>query len=225
MSGKLHIVATPIGNLQDITLRALEVLKSVEVIFCEDTRHSLKLLNHYGIQKPLVSLHAHNEAKRLGLILKHLEQGKSLAMISDAGTPLISDPGFRTVQGVLEAGYEVDSLPGPCAAINALVMSGMPSEGFFFVGFLPAKSAARLRFFEKWKDFPYTLIFYESPHRIEKFLVEAHRVFADRQVFLSREMTKKFAENYRGPLHPALVDYPMRSWKGEFVVVLKGADE
>ncbi|MCE9624254.1 MAG: 16S rRNA (cytidine(1402)-2'-O)-methyltransferase [Deltaproteobacteria bacterium] len=224
MNGKLYLVATPLGNLKDITLRALEVLKSVDSIACEDTRHSLKLLQTYEIQKPLFSLHDHNETKRVAPILERLKEGKSLALISDAGTPLISDPGYRLVEAVLAAGFEVEAIPGPCAAINALVGSGLPTDKFYFVGFLPPKSAARRRRFEALLDFPSTLIFYESPHRIQKFLEEAHSVFGSRRLVLAREMTKKFEEFYRGRLQPKPETIPLRSWKGEYVVLLEGAN-
>lgn len=223
MKGKLYLVATPIGNLKDITLRALEILKAVDLIACEDTRHSLKLLQAYEIQKPLLSLHEHNEARRAAGLVERLGEGKSVALISDAGTPLISDPGFRLVGAVLAAGFEVEAIPGPCAAVNALVASGLPTDAFYFVGFLPPKSAARRRRFEALKEFPSTLIFYESPHRIQKFLAEAFEIFGPRPAVLAREMTKKFEEFYRGPLVSDPQTLPLRSWKGEFVVLLAGA--
>jgi 16S rRNA (cytidine1402-2'-O)-methyltransferase len=220
VKGKLYIVATPIGNLKDITLRALEILKSVDLIACEDTRHSGHLLNTYDIRKPLISLHEHNEDKRIQTLLKRLEAGESIALISDAGTPLISDPGFRLVRAIAEAGYGVESIPGPCAAINALVMSGLPTDSFYFVGFLPPKSAARLRRFQELKDFSSTLIFYESPHRIQKFLNEAFQVFGARSIVIAREMTKRFEEVYRGPLLEDSTKISLRSWKGEFVIIV-----
>ncbi len=222
-SGKLYIVATPIGNLRDITLRALEVLKTVDVIACEDTRHSLKLLNAFEIRKPLLSLHQHNEAKRLPELIAALQRGESVALISDAGTPLISDPGYRLVKEALENGIPLEVLPGPSAILSALVLSGLPTDGFYFLGFLPPKSAARRRRFEALKEFPDTLVFFEAPHRIQKFLEEAYAVLGPRPVALAREMTKKFEEVYRGPLRPRFNDYSLRSWKGEFVVVLAGS--
>ncbi|MFO1462284.1 MAG: 16S rRNA (cytidine(1402)-2'-O)-methyltransferase [bacterium] len=225
MRGKLYLVPTPIGNLKDITLRGLEVLQGVDRIACEDTRHSLKLLQAHGISKPLLSLHEHNEAKRVAVLLERLKAGESIALISDAGTPLISDPGYRLVAAVLEAGLDLEALPGPCAAINALVASGLPTDSFYFVGFLPPKSAARQRRFEALREFPSTLIFYESPHRIQKFLVEAFAVFGGRRVVLAREMTKKFEEFYRGPLRDRIEGYGLRSWKGEFVVLIAGAEK
>ncbi len=223
MKGTLYLVATPIGNLKDITLRALEILKSVDRIACEDTRHSLKLLQAYEISKPLLSLHQHNEVKRSTVVLEKLQAGESIALISDAGTPLVSDPGYRLVRAVLEAGLNVESIPGPCAAINALALSGLPTDSFYFLGFLPPKSAARQRRFEALRDFPSTLVFYESPHRIQKFLQEAHGVFGAREVVIAREMTKKFEEVYRGPLQAKAQSLPLRSWKGEFVVLVSGA--
>lgn len=225
MSGKLSLVATPIGNLGDITLRALETLKSADLIACEDTRHSSKLLQHYEIRKPLLSLHDHNERSRIALLISKLEEGAHVALISDAGTPLISDPGFRLARAVVEAGYPLEALPGPCAAINALLLSGLPSDSFYFVGFLPPKSAARRRRFEALVDFPSTLLFYESPHRIQKFLNEAFEVFGARPIAIAREMTKKFEEVYRGPLIAKAEDLPLRSWKGEFVVLIAPSDE
>lgn len=220
--GKLYIVATPIGNLKDITLRALEVLKSVDWIACEDTRHSLKLLNEYQIQKPLLSLHEHNEAARIPQLMQKLKVGEHIALISDAGTPLISDPGFRVVSALVKEGIVVESLPGPCAAINALVLSALPSDRFYFVGFLPPKSSARLRNFRELESFPSTLIFYESTHRIEKFLREAFEVLGPRQAVLLREMTKHYEEIVRAPLGEMGISVLPRSWKGEFVVVIEG---
>ena len=222
ISGKLFIVATPIGNLGDITLRALEALKSVDLIACEDTRQTVKLLNHYGIKKTLLSLHEHNEAKRASELVPRLQAGAAVALVSDAGTPLISDPGFRLLRAALEAGVSVEALPGPCAATNALALSGLPTERFYFVGFLPPKSAARRREFEALRDFPDTLVFYESTHRIHKFLAEAFAVFGDRPIAVAREMTKKFEEIYRGRLPDDPEKMKFRSWKGEFVVVLAG---
>ena len=222
-SGTLFIVATPIGNLADITLRALETLKAVARIACEDTRQSLKLLNAYQIKKPLISLHAHNEAERTPELIAQLKNGESIAMISDAGTPLISDPGRRLVAAAIREGIPVDSIPGPSAVLNALVLCGFPTDRFYFLGFLEAKSAARVRTFERLKDFPDSLVFFESPHRIDKFLGDAYQVLGNRGIAIAREMTKKFEEVYRGPLREKIADYPLRSWKGEFVVVIQGS--
>lgn len=220
--GKLYLVATPIGNLKDITLRALEVLKSVDLIACEDTRHSSKLLRAYEIHKPLVSYHEHNEEKRTEELLRVLQDGKNVALISDAGTPLISDPGFRLVRRLAAEGIGIESLPGPCAAVNALVVSGLPTDSFYFLGFLPAKSAARVRKLEFLKEHPSTLIIYESAHRIQKLLKEAFQVLGPRPMTLGREMTKKFEEILRGRLGEVGVTRIPHSWKGEFVLVIEG---
>lgn len=219
MAGTLYIVPTPIGNLKDITLRALEVLREVDGILCEDTRVTQKLLNHYEIKKPLESLHEHNERKKIPALMKRLERGESLALVSDAGTPLISDPGFPLVRAALENNIPVESLPGPCAAVAALALSGLPPDRFYFVGFLPNRSAPRRRAMEELKSFPSTLIFYESTHRMEKFLSDAAEIFGPRQVVIVRELSKKFSEVSRGCLGDVL---EMRSWKGEFVVLLGG---
>ncbi len=223
-SGKLILVPTPLGNLQDLTFRALEVLKSVDCIACEDTRHSLKLLNHYGIKKPLLSLHEHNEHRRATELVEKIRNGLQVALISDAGTPLISDPGFPLVEKVLEAGLDLEALPGPCAALTALVASGLPTDRFYFVGFLPHKSAARLRILEELKAIRGTLIFYESPHRIQKLLNEAFVVFGGRRAALFREMTKRFEEALRGPLGELGKTLQPKTWKGEFVFLVSGAE-
>lgn len=220
--GKVYIVATPIGNLKDITLRALEVLKSVDFILCEDTRHSKKLLNHYEIHGFCLSVHEHNEEKQIPKIIKKLSEGQNGALISDAGTPLISDPGYRLVQRIIAEGGRVEALPGPCAAINGLVLSGLPTDRFNFIGFLPPKSAARVRKLNELVDEPATLIFYESPYRIQKLLKEASQVFGPRPAALVREMTKKFEEVLRGPLGELGIKTVPRSWKGEFVLLISG---
>lgn len=222
MPGKLFLVATPIGNLKDITLRALEVLKSVDCIACEDTRHSQKLLHTYEIKKPLLSLHEHNEIRRIPEIIERLQKGENIALISDAGTPLISDPGFPLVRAVLAAEIAVEAIPGSCAAINALVMSGLPPDRFLFVGFLPNRSAVRKRKLTELNEQTATLIFYESTHRIEKFLADAREILGPRPAVLFREMTKKFEEVVRGTLETLGTTQRPRSWKGEFVLVVQG---
>ena len=219
MKGVLYIVPTPIGNLQDITLRALEVLRSVDLILCEDTRVTRKLLTHFQIEKPTESLHEHNERQKIPHLLEKLRGGESIALVSDAGTPLISDPGFPLVRAVLEAQISVESLPGPCAAVTALAASGLPPDRFYFLGFLPNRSAPRRRALEELKQHPSTLIFYESTHRIQKFLTDAYEILGDRPVVLAREISKKFSELVRGRLGE---DLKLRSWKGEFVVLIGG---
>lgn len=223
MNGKLFIVATPIGNLGDLSSRALATLREVDLIACEDTRHTLKLLRYYEVQKPLLSLHEHNEAARIPQLLEKIRAGQKVALVSDAGTPLVSDPGYRFLQAALAERVEIEALPGPCAAINALVLSGLPSDRFFFAGFLTPKSAARLRSLETLRDLQATLIFYESPHRIQKFLRDAYRVLGPRRLVLAREMTKIYEEIYRGRLLEDPAAIPLRSWKGEFVVLVSGA--
>lgn len=223
LSGKLYIVATPIGNLRDISHRALEVLAKVDLILCEDTRQSLKLLNHYQISKPLLSFHEHNETKVQETILNRLQRGQDLALISDAGTPLISDPGYKLIRTLIANNVAVEAIPGACALINALVLSGLPSDQFLFKGFLPPKTAARQRIFAELLSYPMTLIFYESTHRIQKFLLDAYEIFGERQVVLVREMTKKFEEVTRGRLSSGGIYPAPRSWKGEFVVLIEGA--
>jgi 16S rRNA (cytidine1402-2'-O)-methyltransferase len=225
MVGKLYIVPTPLGNLKDITLRALDVLKSVDAILCEDTRVSRKLLTAYEIQKPLVSFHEHNEAQKIKSILERLNRGESLALISDAGTPLISDPGYPLVKKLIAEKVEIEVLPGPCALISALVLSGLAPDRHFFLGFPPNRSSPRRRLLAELTDHPTTLIFYESPHRVKKFLRDAHDILGDRAVALVREMTKRFEEVFRGSLSQACEEKAMRSWKGEFVVVLEGAKQ
>jgi 16S rRNA (cytidine1402-2'-O)-methyltransferase len=220
MMGTLYIVPTPIGNLKDITLRALEVLRSVDLILCEDTRQTRKLLTHYEIEKPAESLHEHNERQKIPYLLEKLNRGQFLALVSDAGTPVISDPGFPLVRACLEEKIPVESLPGPCAAIAALVASGLPPDRFYFLGFLPNRSAPRRRALEELKHHPSTLIFYESTHRVQKFLVDAYEVLGDRPVVLAREISKRFSEFVRGRLGQPLT---LRSWKGEFVVLIGGS--
>lgn len=219
-SGTLYIVASPIGNLGDITLRALEVLSEVDEIACEDTRHSKKLLTAYEIQKPLFSFHDHSERSKTPRVLEKLQAGKSIALLSDAGTPLISDPGFHLLREVIAAGIPMEALPGPSALIQALVLSGLPPVPFTFVGFLPPKSAARRRALAQYQELSHTLIFFESRHRISKFLQEALEVLGDRPVVLARELTKKYGEVFRGSLSKAQDSGCLRSWKGEFVVLL-----
>ncbi len=224
--GQLYIVATPIGNLNDITFRALEVLKQVDLIAAEDTRHSKVLLNHFGIQKPMLSLHDHNEEARIGELLAMLEQGRSVALISDAGTPLISDPGFRLVRAMRNAGVVVTPIPGACAAVSALCASGMPSDRFLFVGFAPAKMQARKRFLEGLLAREETLIFYESPKRIAEFLDDAVEVFGPhRQVCVAKEISKMFERFFQGEL--ADVRETLQApdlQRGEFVVMMGGAE-
>src|SRR6202453_4839951 len=194
----LYLVATPIGNLEDITLRALRVLRECDVVAAEDTRHSGQLLKHFGISKPLLSYFQFNEAKRSEEIIQRLGRGEKITLVTDAGSPGISDPGERVVRAAIAAGLRVEPVPGACALVAALTASGLPTDEFHFVGFLPHKSGQRKNKLESLKPIPGTLIFYESPYRIEKLLGELNEVYPERDVVLGREITKKFEEFLRG---------------------------
>ena len=219
----LYLVATPIGNLEDITLRALRTLRECDVITAEDTRRTGQLLHHFGISKPLLSYFRFNEAKRGGEIIARLQRGEKVALVTDAGTPGISDPGERVVRAARAAGLRVESVPGACALVTALTASGLPTEEFHFVGFLPHKSGQRRNQLAALKTVPGTLVFYESPYRIEKLLGELNEVYPDRDVVLARELTKKFEEFLRGKPAQLLEVTKKRSLKGEFVVLVAGA--
>lgn len=225
MPGTLYLVATPIGNLADMSFRAIETLKTVDLIACEDTRHSRRLLTHYGISNKLISYHEHNEAKRLGEFALMLEKGKSIAIISDAGTPAINDPGFTMVVKANEIGVQVVSIPGPAAFVSAAIVSGLPTDSLFFGGFLPSKKGERLRRLEEVRAVPATLIFYESPHRIPKSLADCREVLGDRNAALARELTKLHEEVIRGTLGDLADRYSAASPKGEFVLVIDRAKE
>ena len=218
----LYLVATPIGNLEDITLRALRVLKECDVVAAEDTRHSGQLLKHFGIARPMLSYFQFNEAKRSEEIIERLRRGEKVALITDAGSPGISDPGERVVKAALTAGFRVEAVPGACALIAALTVSGLPTDEFHFIGFLPHKSGQRRKQLERLKTFAGTLVLYESPYRIEKLLNELNEVFPDRAVVLARELTKKFEESLRGKPRELLEVLTKRSLKGEFVVLVEG---
>ena len=221
---KLYLVPTPIGNLADITLRALDVLKSVNLILAEDTRTSSHLLKHYGIATPLRSHHKFNEHQTVEQIAERIIAGESIALISDAGTPGISDPGFLLVHTCLKKGVEVECLPGATALIPALVQSGFPSDRFVFEGFLPQKKGRSKRL-EALKDEERTIILYESPFRIVKLLEQMLPIFGtDRQVSLSRELTKLYEETFRGTVVQALEHFKTKPPKGEFVVVIEGKE-
>ncbi|BDM66026.1 ribosomal RNA small subunit methyltransferase I [Shewanella sp. NFH-SH190041] len=221
----LYIVPTPIGNLQDLSPRAVEVLEQVALIACEDTRHSGKLLSHFGISTRTTALHDHNERARAQWVVEQLAAGQAIALISDAGTPLISDPGYHLVTHVRAQGYDVVPLPGPCAAITALSASGLPSDRFSFEGFLPAKEKARLDKLAEMKEDPRTLIFYESPHRIVYSLEAIAQVLgADRQIVMAREVTKTFETFLTGTAAEVLarVMADDNQQKGEIVLMCHG---
>src|SRR5688572_18497153 len=215
--GTLYLVATPIGNLEDITLRALRTLKECDVVAAEDTRRTGQLLKHFGISKPLVSYFQFNEAKRSEEILGRFQRGEKVALVTDAGSPGISDPGERVVKAAIAAGFRVEPVPGPSAVIAALTASGLPAETFHFVGFLPHKSGQRRKRLEQLGGVEGTLVIYESPYRIEKLLEELAELLPERQVVLARELTKKFEEFLRGKPAELQELIKGRSLKGEFV--------
>ena len=224
MPGTLYLVATPIGNLEDITLRALRVLRECDVVAAEDTRRSGQLLKHFGISRPLLSYFQFNEARRSEEIIERLRHGAKVALVTDAGSPGISDPGERVVKAAITAGLRVESVVGPCALVGALTASGLPTDEFHFVGFLPHKSGQRRNRLTALQSVPGTLVFYESPYRIEKLLGELLEVYPARDVVLARELTKKFEEFLRGKPAELLAITAKRSLKGEFVVMVAGAD-
>ncbi len=226
-SATLYVVATPIGNLDDISPRALEVLGAVDRVAAEDTRHSGRLLAHFGIRARLVAYHDHNERQRLAGLVSALQAGESVALVSDAGTPLVSDPGYHLVRAALEAGIRVSPVPGPSAMIAALSVAGLPSDRFCFEGFLPAQGGKRRRRLEGLVGEPRTLVFYESSHRIRAFLDDLVAVFSpEREATLSRELTKRFETVRRGSVAELAewLDHDPVQQKGEFVVVVRGAE-
>ncbi|MBI3021979.1 MAG: 16S rRNA (cytidine(1402)-2'-O)-methyltransferase [Candidatus Omnitrophica bacterium] len=218
--GKLYIVATPIGNLKDITRRAIETLKAADVIACEDTRQTAKLLNHYEIRKPFVSLHEHNERQRTPALLDRLKVGESVALVCDGGTPLINDPGWWLVHQAINEQIPVSWIPGPTALIGALVLSGLPMERFTFEGFLPVKAGARRKRLEALKHEDRTVILYESPHRLLKTLRDVRDVIGDVRASCVRELTKMFEEVRRGSVSELIQHFEQHPPRGEFVLVL-----
>lgn len=221
--GILYLVATPIGNLEDITLRALRVLKSADLVAAEDTRHTAKLLTHYDIRTPTTSLHEHNEHEKVPALVARLLAGATIALVTDAGTPSVSDPGFRLASAAVAAGVRVEAIPGASAVLTALVGSGLPTDGFVFAGFPPPRSAARKAWFAALAAERRTLVLFEAPHRIEASLRDALETFGDRQVAVARELTKLHENWVRGPISAALAQLgPVR---GEYTVVIAGASD
>jgi 16S rRNA (cytidine1402-2'-O)-methyltransferase len=222
-SGLLYVVATPIGNLGDITLRALEVLRSVDLIAAEDTRHTRKLLTHFDIHKPLVSYHGHNFQHRGPQLIEKIREGTKIALVTDAGTPGISDPGTLLVRQAIEEELSVVVIPGPTALITALVASGLPTHPFAFLGFPPAKGTGRRRFFASYGLLPMTLILYESPQRLNKTLEDMLQHWGNRPIAVARELTKRYEEFFRGTVEEAK-SYYFEGTKGELTLVVGGAD-
>ena len=221
MPGTLYLVATPIGNLADITHRALQVLRDVDLIACEDTRHTRKLLQHYSIDTKTVSYHEHNEQQRTSELIELLKQGSSVAVVSDAGTPAISDPGFRLVRAAIQTGINVVPVPGPSALVSALIAAGLPTDEFFFGGFLPPKSTARRARLSELRSVPGTLIFYEAPHRLAASLKDAYEILGEREAVIARELTKLHEEIRRGRLSELSKHYSTDEQpRGEIVLLI-----
>ena len=219
--GTLYLVATPIGNLQDITGRALEILKQVRLVAAEDTRQTRKLLDHYQIHTPLISYHEHNKLARLAEVLAALEEA-DIALVSDAGTPALNDPGYELVKAALQAGYQVSPIPGPSAPLAALVASGLPTDAFLYLGYLPRKTSERRTLLGKIAGLPYTLVFLETPHRLLSALQDLQSVLGDRSIAVARELTKLHEEILRGSLSQALAHFSAQPARGEITLVIEG---
>jgi 16S rRNA (cytidine1402-2'-O)-methyltransferase len=223
MAGRLYIVPTPIGNLEDITLRALRVLKEVDLIAAEDTRHTRQLLNHFGITTPLTSYHEHNEREKAAPLVERIKDGASIALVSDAGTPAIADPGFRLVAAAIATGIEIVPLPGASALAAVLSASGLPTDRFFFAGFLPAKKSERRARLGALSAQTATLIFYEAPHRLGETLDDLQRVLGDRELVVAREVSKVHEEFLRGKVSKVAAELAGREVKGEITLVVHGS--
>ncbi|MBQ3599660.1 MAG: 16S rRNA (cytidine(1402)-2'-O)-methyltransferase [Lachnospiraceae bacterium] len=222
MSGKLYLCATPIGNLDDITLRVLETLKNVDLIAAEDTRHSIKLLNHFEIKVPMTSYHEFNKVEKAKVLVEKLLSGTNIALITDAGTPGISDPGEELVRQAYEANIEVTSLPGPAACITALTMSGLPTRRFAFEAFLPTDKKERSMIMEELERETRTIILYEAPHRLRKTLIELYERLGNRNITLCKELTKRYENAFLTTLKESIDFYEINEPKGEFVLVIQG---
>jgi 16S rRNA (cytidine1402-2'-O)-methyltransferase len=223
MAGVLYVVATPIGNLEDVSLRALRILKEVDLIAAEDTRHTRHLLEHYDIRTPLISYHEHNERTQAAKLAERLERGESLALVSDAGTPAISDPGYRLVVEALRSGVRVIPLPGPSAVATVLSASGLPTDRFVFEGFLPAKKQERKTRLESLCAESRTMVFYEAPHRLSEALADVLNILGDRQIVVAREVSKLHEEYLRGTVSEVLAQIGERDVKGEITVAVRGS--
>jgi 16S rRNA (cytidine1402-2'-O)-methyltransferase len=222
--GTLYLVATPIGNLEDLSPRAIRVLREASLIAAEDTRHTGKLLKHFEIETPLTSYFEHNKLNKLDFILEKLSSG-DVALVSDAGTPAINDPGFELVRAALASNYDVRPVPGPSAPVTALAVSGLPTDAFLYLGYLPAKTSERHKFVGQINNLPYTLIFLESPHRIVESLEDLLLLLGDRKICVAREMTKMFEEYWRGPISGAVTYFKSQPVRGEFTLVVAGKTE
>ena len=220
MTGNLYLVATPIGNLEDITLRAINVLKNVDLIAAEDTRHTLKLLNHLEISKPMISCHRHNENEKSNKIIEKLKDGKNIAIVSDAGTPGISDPGEEVVKEAIKEDIQIIPIPGACAAINALIVSGIDTKEFYFLGFLPLNKKLRKEKLNEIKNINKTIILYEAPHKILNTINDLENILENRQVVFAREITKIHEEFIRGTIKE--IKEKIENPKGEFVIIIEG---
>lgn len=218
---KLYLVPTPLGNLDDITIRSIDVLKMVDVIFCEDTRVTKELLKHFEITKKLVSCHEYNEKNMTEEAKKYLDTGKNIALVTDQGTPIISDPGYKVVSYLVNEGYDVVSLPGPTAFVPALTTSGLPPQPFLFYGFLNSKNTLREKELKNLENIPYTIIFYEAPHRIQDMLHSLHDVFGNRKISIAREISKIYEEIYHGTIEEVQEEIK-NGIKGEIVVIVEG---
>jgi 16S rRNA (cytidine1402-2'-O)-methyltransferase len=219
--GTLYLVATPIGNLEDITARALRILRQVRLIAAEDTRHTGRLLSHYDIRTPLTSYHEHNKLTKLERVLSTLDTG-DVALVSDAGTPGLNDPGYELVRAALEAGYAVSPIPGPSAPISALVASGLPTDSFLYLGYLPRKSAERRNLLEQIAALPYTMVFLEAPHRLLAALQDIQEMLGDREMSVAREITKLHEEFFRGNVSQAQAHFQAQAPRGEITLVVSG---
>ena len=224
-AGTLFIVATPIGNLEDITLRAISTLKEVSLIAAEDTRHTQKLLTHFGIARPLTSYHDHNKEEKAEVLVARLKEGESVALVSDAGTPGISDPGYYLINRAVEEGVAVVPIPGVTAAMAAISVSGLPTDAFVFEGFLPQKQSKRKSRLEELKAERRTIILYEAPHRINACLRDTHEVLGDRRAVLARELTKIHEEILRGKISDIIREVASREPRGEYTLIIEGAGE
>ena len=221
-SNSLYLIPTPIGNFEDMTFRSIEILKLVDVLFCEDTRITKQMLNRFGINKKLVSSNDHNEESTKNIAIKYLEEGKNIGIVTDRGTPIISDPGYKVVEEVIKHGYNVIPLPGANALIPALISSGVNPSPFMFYGFLNAKTSKREKELENLKKYPLTIIFYEAPHRIIEMLESIKNVFGERKISVSREISKLYEEIYRGVISEVIEELKKDEIRGEFVVVVEG---